>query len=179
MLTLSSRTARLNQDYKGKTKEKDGEVTKLLTFGIDEVELDESELGAITGEAHAHRALVNRTKDGPRPVFTCFKPLQLNEDVENVAVTVRLRGGAEYKFAGCHLSKIRIAVQPSGAVTLSAKVLAIPALDASLADLVANFGELVDVEIHGTQPSDQAQLPLNSHGTGEQPETKRSRRAAH
>jgi hypothetical protein len=169
MLSLSLRTARLNQDYNGKTKEKEGEVTKLLSFRVDEIELDESELGAITGEAHAYRALVDQTKDGPRPVFSCFKPFQLVEDIENVAVTVRLRGGAEYKFAGCHLSKNRVSVQPSGVPTLSVKILATPALDASLADFVANMGELVDVEIHGAQASDQKQLPLNTHGEGEQP----------
>ena len=48
MLSLTSRTARLNQDYKGKSKEKDGEIAKLLTFGLDEIEIDAQEFGAIT-----------------------------------------------------------------------------------------------------------------------------------
>ena len=172
MLTISRRTARLNQDYSGKSHEKKGEVTKLLSFGLDEIELDERELGAITGEPHAHRALVNTTKDGPRPVFTCFKPFQLEEDIENVAVTVWLRGDQSFKFTACHLSSNRISVQPSGVPTLSVKILATPALNASLAEFVANMGELVDVEIQGAQKSDQAEMPLNTHGNGEQPEGK-------
>lgn len=170
MLSLSSRTARLNQDHAGKSKEKDGEITKLLKFGLDEVEIDEQELGAITQEPHAARALINSTKDGKRPTFSCFKPFQFNEDVENAALTIRLRGGSEFKFTACELSKIRVNVSEEGVPVLSFKVLTAPALDARYAEFIAAFGELVDVEIHGTQASDQKSLPLARIGTGEQPE---------
>ena len=173
MLTISLRTARLNQDHSGKTKEKDGEVTKLLRFGIDEVELDENELGAMTGEPHAARALVNNTKNGKRGFFQCFKPYQFTDefDTETACVTVRLRGGEEFKFTGCKISKQRVAViHDSGEVVYSCKVQAAPALDARYAQFIASFGELVDVEISGAQAQDQKQLPLSKHGEGEAPE---------
>lgn len=180
MLSLSSRTARLNQDYKGKSKEKDGEVTKLLTFGIDECEIDEQELGAITGEANAARALISTSKGVKRPTFSCFKPFQLDEDVENAAVTVTLRGGSEHKFTGCKITKIRVKFTEEGVPVLSYKVLAAPALDARHAEFIANSGELIDVEVHGTQASDQASLPLAKIGDNEVPEAggkKRGRRS--
>jgi hypothetical protein len=170
MLSLTARTARLNQDYKGKSKEKDGEITKLLTFGLDEIEIDETEFGAITGEPHGARAIIDQTKDGPRPMFKCFKPWQLEEDVENAAVTVRLRGGTEFTFTACRLSKIRFKVNGAGVIEMSCKVLTAPALDAKHAEFIANSGELCDASLNGTQASDQAQLPLNRHGNGEAPE---------
>lgn len=170
MLSISSRTARLNQDHAGKSKEKDGEITKLLKFGLDEVEIDEQELGAITQEPHAARALINSTKNGKRPTFSCFKPFQFDEDVENAAITVRLRGGNEYKFTACVLSKIRLKFSEEGVPVLSFKVLTAPALDARYAEFIASFGELVDVEIHGTQASDQKSLPLSTVGTNDAPE---------
>lgn len=171
MLSLSLRSARLNQDHRGSSKEKDGEITKTLNFGLDEVEVDEQEIGAITGEPHAARALLNTSKHGKRPFFSCFKPRQFNEDVENAAITVRLRGGSEYKFVGCHLSKIRLKISDEGVMTLSFKILTAPALDARYAEFIANFGEMVDVEIHGTQASDQKSLPLSTIGTNDAPET--------
>jgi len=175
MLSLNLRPARLNQDHRGKSKEVNGEVTKLLTFGIDAMLLDESELGALTGVAHAFRSLFDTSGAQPEPVLPCFKPQQFLEDIEGAAVTVRLKGGAEYRFTNCVLSKLRVHVV-TGGPQLSCKVLTAPALDATLAPLVANFGELVDVELHGSTPSDQKELPLNSHGTGAQSDAAKPKR---
>jgi hypothetical protein len=168
MLNISTRTARLNQDYKGKSNEREGEVTKLLTFGLDEIELDERELCALNGDPQLHRGIYDTSKPEARCILKGFKPLQLEEDIEGAAVTVRLRGGAEYRFTGCTISKIRVNHANPGQPLLSCKVKTAPALDASVAEFIANMGELVDVELHGSQKTDQQDLPLNSHGTGEQ-----------
>lgn len=162
MLSISMRPARLNQDYRGKTKEKEGEVTKLLSFGLDEIELKGEELCVITGEPHAVRALFNDDQGVLRPLFKCFKPFQFDDEIENAAVTIRLHGGAEYKLTGCKLTKIRAKLEDDGVTDLSMKVQCAPVLDKSLAELVANFGEVVDVEIYGVQEIDQEQLPLGA-----------------
>lgn len=179
MLTISLRTARLNQDYRGNSHEKDGQVSKLLFFGLDEIELADTELCALNGDPMLYRGLYDTSKAQPVTILKGFKPLELEEGIENAAITVRLRGGAEYRFTGCTLSKLRVNTSNAGAPLLSLKVETAPALDASLAELVASMGELVDAEIHGAQKSDQQDLPLNSHGTDEQPEQgeeKRGRR---
>jgi hypothetical protein len=173
MFSLSLRPARLNQDYRGKTNEKDGEVTKMLTFGLVEVPLDEAELGAITQRAHAYRSMYDFSGPQPEPFFDCFKPREMKEVVEKACVEIRLHGGSEYKFTGCTLSKIRLTESSGGKTLLSCKVEASPALDDTLSELVANFGEIIDVAIHGTQASDQKDLPLSTVGTGEEPEKKR------
>lgn len=176
MLSISSRTARLNQDYRGNSHEKDGQVSKLMFFGLDEIEPSEAELCALNGDPHLYRGLYDTSKPEPVSILTGFKPLELEEGVENACVTVRLRGGSTYKFAACILTKIRVNTANPGAPLLSLKVEAQPALDASLAELVASMGELVDAEIHGTQASDQQEIPLNKHGEGEQPDKARPRK---
>lgn len=175
MLSLNLRTARLNQDHSGKTHEKDGEVTKLLTFGLDEVELDPSEVGVLTREPHAARALFNDDKGVLRPIFTCFKPMQLAEKIKDAYVLVRLTGGVEYKFTGCTLSKIRLALEEGGKVILSCKVQCAPALDKGFAKFIDAFGDTAEVELRGEPPGAQADLPLNRHGEGEQPEGGKTR----
>lgn len=184
MLTISARTARLNQDYRGNSHEKDGQVSKLLFFGLDEIELAEPELCALNGEPLLFRGLYDTSKPQPVTILKGFKPLELEEGIEGACITVRLRGGSVYRFTDCTLSKLRVNTNNAGAPLLSLKVETAPALDASLAELVASMGELVDAEIHGTQKSDQQDLPLNTHGTGEQtdgakPKKRNERPAAH
>lgn len=177
MLSLNMRPARFNQDYRGKTQEKDGTITKKLHFGLDEIGLDETDLGAFTGEAHAYRSLYNTGGAQAEPYLACFKAYAFHEDIDNAAVTVRLHGGTEYKFTGCKLTKIKLRPTSGGVTMVSCKVEATPALDASLAELVANFGEIIDVEMHGTQPSDQQDLvtEANKFGEGEQSQEPKKR----
>lgn len=157
MLSLNLRPARLNQDHTGKSHEKDGEITKLLTYGLDDIPLDAQELGVITREPHAARAMYNDDKGVLRPIFTCFKPREFDEDIEGAYVMVRLHGGTEIKHTSC-------------------KVTTAPALDQSLAEFYSQFGEIVDVELRGEMPGAQKDLPLNTHGTGEQTETPKKRK---
>lgn len=176
MLTISLRTARLNQDYRGNSHEKDGQVTKQIFFGLDEIELADNELCALNGDPMLYRSLYDTSKPEARCILSGFKALELEEGIESAAVTVRLRGGREFKFVGCEITKIRVNHANAGAPLLSVKVETAPALDASLSEFVASMGELVDVEIHGAQKSDQQDLPLNSHGTGEQPDQAEAKR---
>lgn len=178
MLTITSRTARLNQDYRGNSHEKDGQVTKQLFFGLDEIELAETELCAINGDALLYRGLYDTSKAQPVTILKGFKPLELEESIEGAAITVRLRGGTEFKFVGCTLTKIRVNTANAGAPLLSMKVETAPALDASLAELVAAMGELVDAEIHsGTTKTEQQDLPLNRHGEGEETDEHATRKS--
>lgn len=169
MLSISSRTARLNQDYSGNSKEKDGEVTKFITFGLDEVELSAEEVGAITGNAYIARAMINDTKDGPRPMFVGFKPLQLEETIKGAGVTIRLRGGDVVRqFIDCKVSKIRFSVNDIGTILMSCKVKTAPPLDAKHSKFIASAGEYIDVELNGSSKADQADA-FERTGDNEQP----------
>jgi len=170
MFALTSRPAKLNQDHSGSSKEKDGRVTKFLNFGLEDVPLDETDLGAVTNNAYAYRAMYNLNGAQPEPFFDCFKPREMTEDVENACVEIRLHGGTEFKFTNCTVSKIRLKETKGGITHLSCRVLTESPLNASLAELVQNMGEIIDVAIHGSAPQDQAQMSLNTHGDGEEAE---------
>lgn len=177
MLSLTLRPARLNQDHKGKSHEKEGEITKLVTYGLDNIPLDEHEMGVITREPHAARALYNEDKEGvKRPFLACFDPLSLSENIEGAYVMVRLKGGTEIKHSNSKISGISFSRTEGGTTLMSCKVTTAPTLDASLAEFYSQMGEQVDVELRGEPPGAQADLPLNTHGTGEEPETEKPKR---
>jgi hypothetical protein len=177
MLSLNLRPARLNQDHSGKSHEKEGQVTKLLKYGLDDIPLDAQEMGVITQEPYAARALYDEDKQGvKRPFLACFNPLHFNESIEGAYVMVRLKGGKELKHTECKLTGISFTKTEGGTTLMSLKVTTAPALDASLAEFYSQFGEQVDVEIRGELPGAQKDLPLNSHGAGEQTESAKPKR---
>lgn len=176
MLRLDLRPAKLNQDHKGKATEKDGVVSKLLTFGIEDIPIDKDELPVLLGEPHAYAALYNTRKDQvPEPFLKCFKALEFEDGMTGAFVGVRLKGGTELQLKDCKLIKIKIALAVGGVSLMSCKVQCAPDLDDTFTELVDNFGQAVDVEIRGDLPSDQQDLPLNKHGTGEQSEKPKGR----
>lgn len=171
MLTLSRRECELGGDHSGKTKEKDGVVTKLLTFELNDVELDDRELNTFLREPHAFSSLYNITADGCFPFLKCFKALELEGTIEGAYV--QLMWGlddVEMSFSDCKLSKIRLALCDGGKTKMSCKVTTAPTLDETLAELFDKFGSHVECELRAEPPGAQQDLPLNSHGTGEQSE---------
>jgi hypothetical protein len=168
MLRLDLRPAKLNQDHKGKATEKDGVVTQQLTFGVEDIPVDEHEIAVITGEKTAARAMYDYSDGVPRPLFTCFKPYEIDGSIDHAYVKVRVSGGEEFEFVDSKLTKVRFKPQVGGQTLMSMKVTSPPALTEAYARLVAQFGHTVDIEIRGDLPTDQQDLPLNTHGTGEQ-----------
>lgn len=171
MLTLTSREAKLATKHSGDCKEVEGKEVRTLTFELQEIMLDDTELNALLGEPHAHRSLYNFQRDGAvLPFLRCFKALELEQPITGAYVALEF-GGNTLKFAECKLSKIRLTLMEGGDTALSCKVTAEPALDATLAALIERLGGLVFVELRGLPPTAQRDLPLNQHGEGERPES--------
>lgn len=170
MLTLNRRTCQLGGHHSGKTKEKDGQVVKLLTFELEAIELDERELNAFLSEPHAWRSLYNNGPDGITPFLRCFKALELEKSIEGAHVTLIYGlGEQEIAFNDCKLSKIKLALCEGGSTLLSCKVTTAPTLDETLAELFDQFGKPIECVLRAVPPGAQQDLPLNQHGTGEQP----------
>lgn len=170
MLTLDRRDCKLGTDHSGKTKEpKDGgEKIRLLTFELVDVPLDERELNAFLREPHAYRSLYNDGPDGVTPFLKCFKAMELDKPIDGayVAITFGL-DATEMAFADVKLSKIRLTLCDGGRTMLACKVTAAPTLDETLAALIEQFGNDIEVELRAEPPGAQQDLPLNQHGEGE------------
>jgi hypothetical protein len=175
MLNLSNREAKLGKKHSGNVTEKDGVESRTLTFELQEVMLDATELNVLLSEPHAHNSLYVTRRDGAiQPFLKCFKALEVNCSIDGAFVQVEFHG-KEFKFADVRLTKVKLELREGGDTALSCKVTAEPALDASLAKLVEQMGETVFVELRAEPPGAQQDLdlPANKFGKDEQPETPR------
>lgn len=179
MLSLSTRDARLGQKYSGKPlKSGEPDSPRTLTFEIEDIELDAQELNVLLAEPHAHASLYNHTRDGIRPFLKCFKALELEGAIEGAYVSVSwLSASVDFRFTAAKLTAVKLTLgADEGKTFMRAKVTVEPTLDESLAELVAQMGKAVVIELRGEPPGAQKDLPLNSHGTGEQPDEAKPRR---
>lgn len=179
MFSLSTRDARLGAKYSGKpldAKQIDGPRT--LTFEIEEIELDSQELNVLLAEPHAHASLYNHTRDGIRPFLKCFKALELDGAIEGAYVAVSwLSAENDFKFTTAKLTGVKLTLGlEDGKTFMRTKVTVEPALDESLAELIAQMGKAITIELRGEPPGAQQDLALNTHGTGEQGEKPAKRR---
>lgn len=176
MLSLSTRDARLGQKFSGKPlKAAELESPRLLTFELEDIELDAQELNVLLQEPHAHASLYNHTRDGIRPFLKCFKALELDGAIEGAFVSLSwISSTVDFKFASAKLTAVKLTLgADEGKTLMRCKVTVEPTLDESLAELVAQMGKAVAIELRGEPPGAQQDLALNTHGEGEQPETRR------
>lgn len=178
MLTLSRRECRVAGKHSGNTTEKDGVTLRTLTFQLDEIPLDATELNCLLGEPHAHRALYNTRRDGGiEPFLRCIKAIEFDKAIEGAHVTLHLGRGSELAFTDCKLTKVKFVLgKDRGETLLSCKVTTAPTLDETLAELFEQFGEPAECELRAEPPTAQQDLPLSRHGEGEQPETGKRKR---
>ena len=167
MLTIHRRACWLGNDYSGKVVEEDGRIIRTLVFQIDELLLDERELNALLGEPHAWSSLYNDSPDGPVPFLKCFKSLEFEKSIDTANVKVMYGIDAMQEFAGVELSKIKLALRDGGRTSMSCKVRTAPTLDETLAHLFEHFGNPIEAELMLLPPNAQKELPLNTHGLGE------------
>jgi hypothetical protein len=149
--------------------DEDGRIIRTLVFQLDEVLLDGRELNALLGEPHAWDSLYNNTDEEPVPFLKCFKSLEFEKSIDT-ATAVLFYGLDEVvqSFAGVTLSKIKLALRDGGMTAMSCKVRTAPTLDETLAQLFEHFGNPIECELILLPPGAQQELPLNTHGIGEQ-----------
>jgi hypothetical protein len=180
LITLDRRDCVIGPDSSSKVKAKKGQELRLLTFELEEVELEERELNAFLREPHAWKSLYNDRNGEITPFLKCFKTLEIEKSVEGafVELTYGLDSN-RMAFTECKLSKIKLALCDGGNTKLSCKVTTAPTLDETLAELFEQFGKPAEVEIRAEPPGAQKDLPLSTHGNGEQPALKsKAKRAA-
>jgi hypothetical protein len=163
----------LAEKYAGKAvskKNKDPYTT--LKIELHRIPLDRDQLCAIMGEPHAFEALYNTGANPVEPFLKCLKELRLEYEYQlaNVALFYEM-GSTRFPLKDATLSDLRIQLRQGGESWLSMKVEAAPPLDRKLGELLERLGSGIECEIHADDPLAQTELPLNTAGIGEQPET--------
>lgn len=170
MLTLDKRCCWLGPDYSGKVTAEDGQTIRTLVFELQQLMLTEHELNALLGEPHAWASLYNDSPEGAVPFLKCFKSLEFNKPIEDAHVSVLFGLDTVFDFAGVQLSKIKLSLCEGGLTALSCKVRTAPTLDETLGQFFEQIGCPIDCEVVLIPPNVQQDLPLNTHGLGEQPQ---------
>jgi len=167
MFSLTLRSAILA----GKAKVDSKDDATFLTFNLEELKIDATELAALLREPHAFDALYNTGADPIEPYLRGLKAVELTESIGDayVRVDVGLSGYTRFDFKSCTLSKIRLELRQGGDTALSCKVKVAPDLDGKLATLLEFLGHTVQAEVRGEAPGAQVDLPLNKFGAGERP----------
>jgi hypothetical protein len=168
---LSKRLCTLAKKVNAKaTEADDGQEFTELTFELEAVSLDATELNAILQEPHAHQVLFNTGVDPTEPYLKSLKALELGAAIEGAYVSVELglENHVQFEFTDCKISKIKLTLATGGATLMSCRVTVKPTLNDTLAELLERLGHTVTVEIRGEVPGAQQDLPLNRVGHGEQ-----------
>lgn len=177
MLSLKQRPCILGDKYAGK-KKRDTEV-RTLKLELKDIELSREEVNALLGEPHAYEALYDTSAHPIRPFLACIKALEIAASWTGARVVLWYELGAtKVELKNATLSKIKITPPLGGDTRLSLSVEGEPVLDRKIAELIDRVGSGIECEIHAERPEDQQELPLNSHGEGEQPEMKSARKKA-
>lgn len=179
MITISQRDCRLGPKYAGRfieAKEANPE-RKTIKLQIEGIEVDEAEFNALFQDPHAWSLL----HDGDAAALKLLQSFELKGlTFEGAHVTLwHSLGARRIDIARAKLSKVTLCIadeSASGATTLAVTIEGEPPLDASLVEVLERVGQGIECEIRADHPEAQEDLPLNTHGTGEQPEGTRKRR---
>jgi hypothetical protein len=168
MMHITQRMCVLGAKFSGKkVKDREARSIKLELAGIL---LDENELNSVLGEPHAHRSIYNTNGKDIVPYLKCLKALELSHAWEGAAVTLWYElGKKSLELTKAKLTKIRLEPLNGGETQMSCTVESEPTLDAKIVALIERMGSGIECEIRADHPSEQADLPLNTHGTGERP----------
>ncbi|MEY4760667.1 MAG: hypothetical protein RLZZ200_523 [Pseudomonadota bacterium] len=181
MITITQRDCRLGPKFAGKHNEaQDAKPeSRTLKVQLEGIEVDEAEFNALFQDAHAWQLL--HGTDGPS--LRLLKKFELKGlKFEGAHVVLYHSLGAEMiEIKQAKISKVTLHIadeEASGATTLSLTVDGEPPLNAKLVKLIERIGNGIEVEIRADHPEAQKDLPLNTHGTGEQPATGKPGRRA-
>jgi hypothetical protein len=170
MFSVTKRSAVLSRKAKADSKEdkKTHEEVTFLTFELEELKIDSSELGALLREPHAFDALYNTGTNPVEPILRGLKSLELAESISEayVRIYVGVSGYTRFDFKDCKLSKIKLELRHGGDTALSCKVTVAPELNAKLSTLLEFLGHSVQAELRGEAPGAQGDLPLNTFTDG-------------
>lgn len=170
MLSLTQRPCMLGDKYGGK-KRKDEDI-RTLKLELKEIEIDRAELNALLGEAHAFEAIYDTSANPVRPYLACIKAIELKSAWEGAVVTLWYEmGQTRVDFKNAKLSKIKIEPRLGAETVMSCTLEGEPTLDKKVVELIDRIGTGIECELRADRPEAQADLPLNTHGAGEQPDT--------
>ncbi|SRR5579871_4409902 len=168
-LTVTNREAKLSGHGNLRT-EKHGDADVLavdisVVFGLYEKELEKL-LGV-----GSHNALYTRElTTGPEPRFRTMKPLQIEDKIEKVDVTMRLGlSRHEITFNDCKLGSITLTPETGGMTRCKLQIQAHP-VDEQLGELSVHLNHEIEIDLKGgrigkedaTPKADQSALPLDA-----------------
>lgn len=175
MLTITEKHCRLGKISNNLPKHGDEEVTE-FTIPVTELMLEREEINALVGDPYFDRSLFNvkGSLHEPTEGLRKFDPLKFTERYEGASVTITVAGDRELNFENVKLYDITVKPVPGGLVDLSMKIQLMPGLGQE--NLVLQEAQHCEVKISITdakvalKKGGQKELPLNSFGSGEEPE---------
>jgi hypothetical protein len=173
MITITQRACVLGPKYSGKHQKANQEHAerKTVRLQLERIEVTEAEFNAIFQSPQAWQLLHDSQTKGPSlPLLKHFELKEFNVDGAHVTLWHSL-GKEKIEIALAKLSKFAFTIgdqSASGATTLSLTIEGEPPMDAKLVQLLERVGQGIECEFRGDHPEAQADLPLNTHGTGEQ-----------
>jgi hypothetical protein len=168
MLSLSQRPCKLDEKYGG--KKLPGANVRTLKLGLREIPIDENELNALFGQAHAYRSIYDTGSDPITPYLQGIKAHELEDAWENAHVVLWYEMGAtKIELKKAKLTKIRVTPREGGESWLAVSIEGEPPLNRKLAEIIERTGTDIECEISAASKADQQQLALNRFGGDSRP----------
>lgn len=164
MLSISKRLATLDPKARAATRTaKDGEEYSQLILEVSEIDLEETEINALSNSPNAYSSLMAMFAACPTVMSVA-----IGEKLESANVVIRTAAvselnGPEFTFSDCRIDKMAVSREMKGGFRITAK----PALDSKFGQLIERLSHTVMIEVAGPSASDQSELPLNSAGANE------------
>lgn len=164
MLSISKRLATLDPKARAATRTaKDGEEYSQLILEVSEIDLEETEINALSNSPNSYSSLMAMFAACPTVMSVA-----IGEKLESANVVIRTAAvselnGPEFTFSDCRIDKMAVSREMKGGFRITAK----PALDSKFGQLIERLSHTVMIEVSGPSASDQSELPLNSASTNE------------
>lgn len=181
MLTISKRPCQIGTSINTRRELHGDEPVPACDIPILGITLDANELCSLLEEPTAFRALFDTKRGHDEPLFTQFEPFQLKDKIEGANVSLSV-GKGMIELHDCKLKGLTLQPMAGGLTLLSFKIQTSgDDMAAVVGDLVAHLDHTIDIEIADgervkAKDSQQQDLPINTFGDGEEPESPKRRR---
>lgn len=141
---------------------------------ISAVTLKPEQFNALSEDAYADRWLFSDKADIREPNLSKFEPLVLRDTFEEALVAMKV-GGDAFSFADARIKDVQFEGKRGGDILCSFNVRVRPENDKQILQLIAYQNREISIDIQDAKVCmkggrRQQELPLNTHGEGEQPE---------
>jgi len=176
-LSLSSRPCLIGASINTRTEKHGDEDVPAVDIPVAGIMLTAEELGALVGDAYAHKALFDTKGKRMDPALPYFESFQLKHKFEGAAVDFELGLHKQHVgLDGAKLAGIKLTPRAGGLTEMSCKVQCVLHAADDVGQLIQHLNREAQIEVTDAAQveekasSKQQDLPINNFGDGEQPE---------